>query len=361
MKEAKSSMARKKPDSKKRQTAVFPAHKGFLAAAFAVLIAVTWLVARFAMSQPRAGELDRTKTMVWIPGGEFWMGTEHSQMGDSAPVHRVEVAGFWMDRTEVTNAQFAEFVKATGYVTIAEKAPRAEDFPGAPPENLVAGSVVFTPPNEDVPLDTHFRWWSYIKGANWRHPEGPDTDIKGKESYPVVHIAWPDAGAYAAWAGKRLPTEAEWEFAARGGLDRKPFVWGDQFAPAGKQEANIFQGRFPNRNTKEDGFLTTAPVASFSRNGYGLFDMAGNVWEWVSDWYRPDTYARQAAVGIARNPKGPDRSYDPSEPRVAKKVMRGGSFLCCDTYCSRYMPGGRGKGDINTGTSHLGFRCVRVN
>ena len=297
--------------------------------------------------------------MVWIPGGEFSMGVEHSRMPDSRPVHRVAVDGFWMDRTEVTNAQFEEFVKATGYVTIAEKAPKAEEFPGAPPENLVAGSVVFSPPKEDVPLDSHFRWWSYVKGANWRHPEGPDTDISQKANHPVVHIAWPDAAAYAKWMGKRLPTEAEWEFAARGGLDGKPFVWGDEFTPKGKLAANTFQGHFPNRNTQEDGYRTTAPVASFAPNGFGLYDMAGNAWEWVSDWYRPDTYARQAALGVARNPQGPPSGFDPSENGAAKKVMKGGSFLCTSAYCSRYMPGGRGKGDPYTGTSHLGFRCVR--
>lgn len=298
--------------------------------------------------------------MVWIPAGEFWMGVEHPKMPDSRPVHRVAVDGFWIDKTEVTNAEFAEFVKATNYVTVAERTPKAEDFPGAPPENLVAGSVVFAPPDHEVPLDSHFRWWTYIKGANWRHPEGPDSNIQGKEDYPVVHIAWDDAVAYATWAGKRLPTEAEWEYAARGGLERKPFTWGDDFAPGGKQQANTFQGRFPNRNTRDDGYATIAPVAKFKSNGYGLFDMAGNVWEWTSDWYRPDTYARQAALGgTPKNPHGPDSSFDPSEPGVKKRVMKGGSFLCTDEYCSRYMPGGRGKGDIYTGTNHLGFRCVR--
>jgi len=204
-------------------------------------------------------------------------------------------------------------------------------------------------------LDSHFRWWKYIKGANWRHPEGPGSNIEGKQNHPVVHIAWPDAAAYAEWAHKRLPTEAEWEFAARGGLDRKPFVWGDEFAPDGKYASNTFQGHFPNRNTKEDGFPGTAPAASFPPNRYGLYDMAGNVWEWVSDWYRPDTFARQSALGTVRNPRGPDSSYDPSDPGVSKKVMKGGSFLCCDTYCSRYMPGGRGKGDITLGPTTWAF------
>lgn len=287
------------------------------------------------------------------------MGTDHARMPDAKPVHRVKVDGFWIDKTEVTNAEFARFVEATGYVTIAERTPTAAEFPNAPPENLVAGSVVFTPPNHDVPLDTHFRWWQYVKGANWRHPEGPGSNIERKENYPVVHVSWPDAEAYAKWAGKRLPTEAEWEFAARGGLDRKPYVWGDDFTPDGKQQANTFQGHFPNRNNRDDGYASTAPVASYRANKYGLFDMAGNVWEWTADWYRPDTYLRQSAQGLALNPVGPANGLDPSEPAVPKKVMRGGSFLCCDEYCSRYMPGGRGKGDIYTGTNHLGFRCVR--
>jgi formylglycine-generating enzyme required for sulfatase activity len=337
------------------------APKGLLVAVALVLLIAGWSLGRSAFAgHPPPGSEDPTRTMVWIPGGEFWMGVEHPKMPDSRPVHRVYVDAFWMDKTEVTNAEYEAFVKATGYVTIAERTPRAEDFPGAPPENLVAGSVVFSPPPEEVPLDNHFRWWTYVHGANWRHPEGPDSNLAGKANYPVVHIAWPDAVAYAEWEGKRLPTEAEWEFAARGGLDRKPFVWGDQFAPAGKLQANTFQGHFPDRNTREDGFATTAPVASFVPNGYGLYDMAGNVWEWVSDWYRPDTFVRRASLGTVRNPQGPESSYDPAEPGVAKKVMKGGSFLCTDAYCSRYMPGGRGKGDINTGTNHLGFRCVRA-
>lgn len=299
--------------------------------------------------------------MVWIPGGEFSMGSEDEMMGqDARPVHRVFVDGFWMDETEVTNEQFEAFVKATGHVTVAERVPRAEDFPGAPPENLVAGSVVFTAPAGPVPLDNHFQWWSYVKGANWRHPEGPKSSLDGRARAPVVHVAWSDAVAYATWAGKRLPTEAEWEFAARGGLDRKAYTWGDEFRPGGKFMANSFQGRFPNQNLKEDGYLLAAPVCSFPKNGFGLCDMAGNVWEWVDDWYRPDAFAvRAAAPGVARNPKGPADSFDPSEPGVKKKVHKGGSFLCTDQYCSRYMPGGRGKGEPDTGTDHVGFRCVK--
>jgi formylglycine-generating enzyme required for sulfatase activity len=299
--------------------------------------------------------------MAWIPGGEFSMGTEDPMLGqDARPVHRVYVDGFWMDETEVTNEQFEAFVKATGYVTVAERTPRAEDFPGAPPENLVAGSVVFAAPAGPVPLDNHFQWWSYVKGASWRHPEGPKSALTGRGRYPVVHVAWPDAAAYAEWAGKRLPTEAEWEFAARGGLDRKAYTWGDEFRPHGMFMANSFQGHFPNQNTVEDGYRLAAPVCSFPRNAFGLCDMAGNVWEWVSDWYRPDTFAVLAASGgVARNPQGPDDSVDPSEPGVRKRVQKGGSFLCTDQYCSRYMPGGRGKGEPDTGTDHVGFRCVR--
>jgi formylglycine-generating enzyme len=297
--------------------------------------------------------------MVWIPGGEFWMGSDEPDFGDARPWHRVYLDGFWMDKTELTNEQFAKFVKATGYVSIAEHTPRAEDYPGAPPENLVAGSVVFTPPNESVPLDNHFRWWKYVKGANWRHPGGPESELKGKEKHPVVHIAYDDALAYCKWAGKRLPTEAEFEFAARGGLDRKAYAWGDEFKPGGKWMANTFQGHFPEKNTGEDGFIGTAPVGSFPANGYGLYDIAGNVWEWCSDWSRPDYYQTLAdAGGAARNPQGPVDSVDPLEPGTKKRVHKGGSYLCTDQYCKRYMPGGRGKGEPDTGTNHLGFRAV---
>jgi formylglycine-generating enzyme len=305
--------------------------------------------------------------MVWIPGGEFSMGAREmpgmNDVGmkatlDSSPIHRVYVDGFYMDKTDVTNAEYARFVKATGYVTVAERKPRAEDYPGAPPENLVAGSVVFSPPDHAVPLDNYFQWWTYVAGANWRHPEGPKSSIAGKDNYPVVHIAYEDAEAYARWAGKRLPTEAEWEFAARGGLSGKLYSWGDEFRPNGKWMANTFEGHFPNANEPEDGFLATSPVGKFPANGYGLYDMAGNVWQWTSDWYRPDYYAQLAGEGVVRNPTGPSSSYDPSEPGHAKKVHRGGSFLCTDQYCSRYMVGTRGKGEADTGTNHLGFRCV---
>jgi formylglycine-generating enzyme required for sulfatase activity len=308
--------------------------------------------------------------MVWIPGGEFSMGAadpvgiDHNDVGmhatkDSRPIHRVYVDGFWMDRSEVTNEQFAAFVKATGYVTVAERVPRAADFPGAPPENLVSGSVVFSNPGHPVPLDNHFQWWSYVAGANWRHPLGPDSAITGKERFPVVHIAYEDAEAYAKWKGARLPTEAEWEFAARGGLSGQLYPWGNEFRSDGRWMANTHQGHFPDRDEGADAYIGIGPVATFPANGYGLYDVAGNVWEWVSDWYRPDYYAELAAAGtVTRNPDGPAASFDPDEPGQPKRVMRGGSFLCTDQYCSRYMVGTRGKGEVSTGTSHLGFRTV---
>jgi formylglycine-generating enzyme required for sulfatase activity len=307
--------------------------------------------------------------MVWIPGGEFSMGSDERTDGlcggvdilpDARPVHRVYVDGFWMDATEVTNAEFARFVNATRYVTVAERRPRAEDFPGAPPELLVPGSLVFSPPKYAVPLDDPLAWWRYVPGANWQHPEGPGSDLRGRENHPVVQVAYEDAAAYAAWAGKRLPTEAEWEFASRGGHAGQRYLWGDELTRQGRWQANVWQGDFPQHNTQADGFSSTAPVASFASNSYGLFDMAGNVWEWCSDWYRPDTYKTEAGV-VTRNPAGPpaNESYDPQEPGVTKRVQRGGSFLCSDQYCSRYLPGARGKGAPDTGSNHVGFRCVR--
>jgi formylglycine-generating enzyme required for sulfatase activity len=305
--------------------------------------------------------------MVWIPGGEFSMGTEdptkslcggRDGMPDARPIHRVYVDGFWMDETELTNAQFAAFVKATNYLTVAERKPRAEDFPGAPAEALVPGSLVFTPTPGEVPLDDFTQWWRYVPGADWRHPQGPGSSIAGMEKYPVVHVAFEDAQACAKWAGKRLPTEAEWEFAARGGVAGKLYAWGDELKPGGKWMANIFEGKFPTKDTGEDGFAGLAPVAQFPANGFGLRDMAGNVWEWCADWYRPDYYTRLAAGGVARNPQGPPDSFDPTEPGTPKRVHRGGSFLCTDQYCTRYMVGSRGRGEPSTSSNHVGFRCV---
>lgn len=307
--------------------------------------------------------------MVWIPGGEFSMGSldprgcvcgGNDPMPDARPVHRVFVSGFWMDETEVTNRQFAEFVAATGYVTIAEKAPTAEEYPDAPPENLVAGSTLFTPTPGPVPLDNFFAWWRYEPGANWRHPDGPQSDLTDKDNLPVVHVCYYDAQAYAQWAGKRLPTEAEWEFAARGGLSGMVYAWGDEFMPDGKHLANTYQGTFPVRDRGEDGFVGIAPVKSFPANGYGLYEMAGNVWEWCSDWYRYDYYGQLAAQnGVVRSPQGPTQPLDPADPSEKKRVHRGGSFLCTDQYCTRYMIGTRGKGEVSTGSNHAGFRCVR--
>jgi sulfatase modifying factor 1 len=296
-----------------------------------------------------------TNGMVLIPGGKFMMGSPKGQT-DERPQHEVTVDGFWLDKTEVTNEEFEKFASATGYKTIAERKPDPKDFPGVPLENLVAGSIVFTPPpGDDIPLENHFIWWSYVPGANWRHPQGPDSDLKGLEKHPVVHISWLDARAYCEWAGKRLPTEAEWEYAARGGLDSKEFGWGEEFNPNGKWMANIWQGRFPNQNAVSDGYKLTAPVGSYAANGYGLFDMAGNAWEWCADWYLPDYYSKSPT----QNPQGPDTSYDPNEPGVAKRVQRGGSYLCTDLYCGAYRPSTRMKTSPDTGLSHSGFRCAR--
>jgi len=305
--------------------------------------------------------------MVWVGGGEFTMGTD-SDLGwpDEKPAHRVRVDGFWMDEHEVTNAQFRAFVEATGYVTTAEKAPRLEEVmaqlpPGSPPppkENLVPGSLVFTPPAGRVNLDDVSQWWAWTPGANWQHPEGPGSSIEGRDDHPVVHVSWDDAVAYARWASKRLPTEAEWEFAARGGLDGQPYVWGNERPSDTQIHANIWQGEFPHQNTVKDGFARTAPVQSFLPNGYGLYDMAGNVWEWCADWYQRDLYRQRAGRGVVNNPAGPERSSDPVCPFTPMRVQRGGSFLCNDNYCSRYRPSARHGCSLDTGMSHVGFRCV---
>lgn len=306
--------------------------------------------------------------MVLIPGGTFSMGAVnpvgitdggHEKMSDAQPVHDVYVDAFLMDKTEVTNAEFAAFVKATGYITVAEQKPTKEEFPGAPEENLIAGSIVFSPPSAKVPLNNHYQWWQYVKGANWKHPAEPGSDIKGKEHYPVVQIAWEDAQAYAKWCGKRLPTEAEWEFAARGGRSGELYAWGNQLKPDNKWMANTFQGSFPDQDTAEDGVPRLSKVAAYPPNSYGLYDMAGNVWEWCNDWYRYDYYNMLAQDSISRNPGGPSGPYDPQEPGAKKKIQRGGSFLCTDQYCTRYMVGTRGKGEYRSTSNHIGFRCVK--
>jgi formylglycine-generating enzyme required for sulfatase activity len=308
--------------------------------------------------------------MVWIPGGEFTMGTD-SDLGwpDEKPAHRVRVNGFWMDETDVTNAQFRKFVEATNYVTTAEKTPSLEEImrqmpPEAPPppkENLVPGSVVFVPtkgPVQTVGRQAFRQWLHWTPGANWRHPEGPGSGIEGRDDHPVVHVSWDDAVAYANWARKRLPTEAEWEFAARGGLESKPYIWGDDKPGAnGKWQCNIWQGDFPYRNTAEDGYERTAPVKSYPPNGYGLHDMSGNVWQWCADWYDRDLYRKRAAQGVIDNPRGPET--DPLHPLSPWRVHRGGSFLCSDSYCTRYRPSARHGCSPDTGMSHVGFRCVQ--
>ncbi len=293
--------------------------------------------------------------MVWIPDGTFQMGTNDPDFPDAKPLHRVSLKGFWMDEHEVTNAEFEKFVKATNYITVAERELNPADFPGVPVENLLPGSGVFSPPKQKVSLENALQWWRYIAGANWRHPTGPASTIIGQQNNPVVHVCYEDILAYTNWAGKRLPTEAEWEYAARGGNDNQKYYWGNELKPNGKWMANIYQGDFPFKNTSEDGFEGVAPVKSFPPNGYGLYDMEGNVWEWCNDFYRPDYYLQSPEF----DPQGPLDSYDPDEPKIVKRVQRGGSFLCSDQYCIRYRPGSRGKGEVSSGSNNLGFRCVK--
>ncbi len=297
--------------------------------------------------------------MAYIPGGSFEMGTADPAFPD-APLHPVRITSFFMDVTEVTNDQFAEFVKATGYVTLAERKVDPAQVPGLDPkdvrpEDLEPFSTVFVAPREAVPLNDVRGWWRAVKGASWRRPEGGSSTIEQRGKHPVVHVAYEDAAAYASWAGKRLPTEAEWEYAARGGLAGKTYAWGDELRPEGRWKANIWQGNFPNENTREDGHYGTAPVGSFAPNGYGLHDMAGNVWEWCADWYRDDYFARSPG----RDPRGPSDSLDPQEPGIPKRVQRGGSYLCSDLYCIRYKVGSRGKGEPGSPTGHVGFRCAK--
>lgn len=309
-----------------------------------------------------------TEGMVWIPPGTYLMGADNDEARpDEYPKHKVSVKGFWMDTHEVTNAQFREFVEATGYLTTAEKAPDWEEIkkqlpPGTPKpadELLVASSLVFTPPNRPISLNNASQWWSWVADASWKHPEGPSSDIKGKDNFPVIHISWDDAMAYAKWAGKRLPTEAEWEWAARGGKENNIYPWGNEGIDKGVVKANSWQGQFPNNNALRDGFYGLSPVKSFAPNGYGLYDMAGNVWEWCADWYHSDYYKTANKSSGITDPQGSPVSYDPMESTVPKRVVRGGSFLCNDSYCSGYRVAARMKSSPDTGLSHTGFRCVK--
>jgi sulfatase modifying factor 1 len=311
--------------------------------------------------------------MVWVPGGEFIMGSDSRlARANERPVFHARVSGFWMDEADVTNAQFAAFVKATGYVTTAERKPdwealRVQLPPGTqrPSDDaLVPGAMVFVGTSTPVPLDDWSRWWHYVPGANWRHPQGPDSDIQGKQDFPVVQVSYDDATAYARWTAKRLPTEAEWEYAARGGLEQADFSWGKQWAPAGRSMANVFpeQGRFPVVTPRYKAQLGTSKVRSYPANGYGLYDMTGNVWQWVADRYRADRFGQLAGQGLVENPQGPGESYDPDDagapPAAPKAVIRGGSFLCDENYCRSYRPSARRGADPASPMSHIGFRLV---
>lgn len=326
------------------------------------------LLALFFVNQGEAVCWPPPKGMVWIPGGEFMMGSEGSESReDERPLHRVKVDGFWMDETLVTNRQFQEFVQATGYVTTAERAPTLEEImkqvpPGTPPpspEHLVAASLVFTPTQKTIPLKNHRAWWDWKPGANWKHPLGPDSSIEEKMDHPVVQVSWDDAKAYAAWAGKRLPTEAEWEFAAYGGQKYK-YVWGNEEFSEENPQINIWQGEFPYKSTKPNGYFGTSPVKAFKPNPYGLYDMAGNVWQWCSDLYNVAYYQEASEKGISINPQGPEKSFDPKEPFAIKRVHRGGSFLCHKSYCKGYRITARMKTAPDTSLNHLGFRCVKT-
>ena len=312
-------------------------------------------------------KVDKHDGMVWIPAGTFMMGGDNKQARkDEYPKHGVKLNGFYMDVTEVTNAQFTEFVKATGYITTAEKDINWDDIKSQVPPNtpkppdsvLKAASLIFVPTKSEVDLNDYSQWWSWTRGANWKHPHGPGSDLVGKENYPVTHVSWDDAMAYCKWAGKRLPTEAEWEYAARGGLVNNTYSWGNFFDELGVSQCNFWQGKFPYLNLNKDGFIGAAPVKSFAPNGFGLYDVAGNVWEWCADFYNNDYYSQLGKSKLSINPKGPTKSYDPDEPLITKRVMRGGSFLCNDSYCSGYRVAARMKSSPDSGMEHLGFRCV---
>jgi formylglycine-generating enzyme required for sulfatase activity len=300
--------------------------------------------------------------MIELPGGRFMMGSDRHYR-EEKPQRQVEVSPFAIDRYMVTNARFGKFVEATGYVTLAERDPKAEDYPGAPPHMLKAGSLVFTPTDGPVPLDNHFQWWAWVVGASWRHPLGPDSSIEGMEDHPVVHISFEDAIAFADWEGKVLPTEAEWEYAASGGRSEWEFAWGDELVPNGVHHANTWQGAFPYENSQEDGFVRTSPVGHFPPNGFGLYDMIGNAWEWTADWFGPRSQKPQKSCCVPKNPRGVRRedSFDPRTPelQIPQKVLKGGSHLCAPSYCRRYRPAARHSQPIDSSTSHIGFRCVK--
>jgi len=331
----------------------------FRIALFFLVVAVPLAAAKTPVPSPPG--------MAWIPGGDFSMGTDDpASMDNERPAHRVHLDGFWMDINTVTNAEFAKFVATTGYVTTAERAPDWNEMkkqlpPGTPkPEAkfLVQGSLVFRPTDQPVPLDDMSQWWIWTPGANWRHPDGPGSSVEGRDNYPVVQVSWYDAAAFAKWAGKRLPTEAEWERAARGGLEGKRYAWGDDFRPGGKYMANTWQGIFPVINRAEDGFAGLAPVGSFPANGYGLHDMAGNVWNWCSDWYDAALYQALPVAACCQCPTGPALSSDPGNPGMPERVIKGGSYLCSPDYCASYRPSARRGMTPDTSTTHVGFRCV---
>jgi sulfatase modifying factor 1 len=313
---------------------------------------------------PHEGPVDAPEAersgMVWVPGGTFRMGSDE-HYPEEAPAHPVAVDGFWMDEHTVTNKEFARFVRDTGHVTVAEHTPDAAAYPGAKPEMLVAASSVFVQPSQRVDLANPYNWWTWVPGADWRHPQGPGSSVKKRPDHPVVHVAWDDVTAYAAWVGKDLPTEAEWEFAARGGLDGATYAWGEELTPDGSWMANTWQGEFPIHNTAEDGYHGTAPVGRYPPNGYGLLDMIGNVWEWTTDWYQAHAETSHACCTVM-NPRGgrQEASFDPGMPDVPipRRVMKGGSHLCAPNYCQRYRPAARMPQAVDTSTSHLGFRCI---
>jgi formylglycine-generating enzyme len=318
------------------------------------------------------GDLSRVRTvevgdesrgradMVWIPGGEFLMGSD-DHYPEEAPAHRVRVDAFWIDRAPVTNADFTEFIRATGHVTAAQRPPDPADYPGADPALLVPGSSVFVPPAGPVGLADPYRWWSWVPGADWQHPEGPASPRRAEPDHPVVHVTWADVAAYAAWAGKQVPTEAQWELAARGGLDGAPYAWGNELNPHEAWMANTWQGDFPHQNTAEDGYERTSPVGGFPPNGYGLLDMIGNVWEWTADWYADHGDAATHSCCSVPDARGGSEaaSIDRRDPaRVPRRVMKGGSHLCAPNYCRRYRPAARMPQAVDTSTSHLGFRLI---